>query len=41
MWYIAAFLLTVSPIIVGIGAVIGNFVVDEFYKYPLYDNYDN
>ena len=40
MWYLASFLLTVSPIIMGIGAVIGHFVVDEFYKYPLYDNYD-
>ncbi|CAM2070723.1 hypothetical protein SCOR_35430 [Sulfidibacter corallicola] len=41
MWYFFSLLLTVSPVILGLGAVVGHFVADEFYEYPLYDNYED
>ena len=38
--YLSAFMF-VSPIVIGVGAWAALWLRDEFYKYPLYDSYED
>jgi hypothetical protein len=41
MWYAITLLITVSPIVLGGGLFLGEYVREEFYKYPLYPDSDS
>jgi len=40
LWYLALMAVTVLPILMGIGAFAFNYMKDEFYKHPFYDDQD-